>query len=117
MFFSVKSVISTSQHGYGYVSGRSTVTNLIEFTTYILNSLEDGVQIDAIYTEFSKAFDKVNHRLLLHKLSTIGFGVSFLKWIASNLTNRKQYVKASGHKSRVISVKSGVPQGDFLFFL
>jgi hypothetical protein len=112
LFFSVKSVITPSQHGF--VSGRSTVTNLIEFTSFILNHLEDGIQIDAIYTDFSKAFDKINHRLLLRKLSRLGFGGSFLKWIASYLSDRKQYVKTCGCKSRLISVKSGVPQGSHL---
>jgi hypothetical protein len=112
LFFAVKSVISPSQHGF--VAGRSTVTNLIEFTSYILNNMENGVQIDAIYTDFSKAFDKVNHRLLLQKLSAIGFGGNFLKWIASYLTDRKQYVKACGRQSRIFSVNSGVPQGSHL---
>jgi Reverse transcriptase (RNA-dependent DNA polymerase) len=87
---------------------------LIEFTSYVLNNLEDGIQIDAIYTDFSKAFDKVNHRLLLQKLSALGFGGCFLEWIASYLTDRKQYVKACGRRSRSISVNSGVPQGSHL---
>jgi hypothetical protein len=112
LFFAVKSIISPSQHGF--VSGRSTVTNLIEFTSYIINNLENGLQIDAIYTDFSKAFDKVNHRLLLRKLNALGFGGSFLEWIASYLTDRKQYVKACGKNSRIISVNSGVPQGSHL---
>jgi Reverse transcriptase (RNA-dependent DNA polymerase) len=72
--------------------------------------MKDGIQIDAIYTDFSKAFDKVHHRLLLRKLSALGFGGNFLKWIASYLT-RKQYVKACGRKSRIIYVKSGVYLG------
>jgi hypothetical protein len=73
----------------------STVTNLIEFTSYVLNCLESGVQVDAIYTDFSKAFDKVSHRLLLRKLAKLGFVGSFLAWIMSYLTAREQFVKAS----------------------
>jgi hypothetical protein len=45
------------------------VTNLFEFTSYVLKCMENGVQVDAIYTDFSKAFDKVSHRLLLIKLA------------------------------------------------
>jgi hypothetical protein len=77
IFFSVKSSIMSAQHGF--FKGRSTVTKLIEFTSYyVLNCMKNGVQVDAIYTDFSKAFDKVRHRLLLSKLAKLGFGGSFL---------------------------------------
>jgi Reverse transcriptase (RNA-dependent DNA polymerase)/Endonuclease-reverse transcriptase len=112
IFFSVKSVIPTSQHGF--VHGRSTVTNLIEFISFVTKKIEAGAQIDAIYTDFSKAFDKVNHRLLLLKLSRMGFGGSFLDWIASYLTGRWQFVKIGNACSRLFPVKSGVPQGSHL---
>jgi hypothetical protein len=76
IYFSVKSSIMSAQHGF--FKGRSTVKNLIEFTSYVLNCMENGVQVDAMYTDFSKAFDKVSHRLL----AKLGFG-SFLAWIRS----------------------------------
>jgi ribonucleases P/MRP protein subunit RPP40 len=69
----------SAQHGF--FKGRSTVTNLIEFTSYVLNCMENGVQVDAVYTNFSKAFDKVSHSLLLRKLSNLGFSGIFLNWI------------------------------------
>jgi hypothetical protein len=53
------------------------VTNLIEYTSYVLNCMENGVQKDAIYTDFSKAFDTV----------------SFLAWTWSYLTGREQFVR------------------------
>jgi hypothetical protein len=75
IFFSVKSSIMSAQHGF--CKGRSTVTNLIEFTSYVLIfCMENGLQVDAIYTDFYKAFDKVSHRLLLRKLAELGFGGS-----------------------------------------
>jgi Reverse transcriptase (RNA-dependent DNA polymerase) len=112
LFFSIKSSISTRQHGF--FSGRSTVTNLIEFTSFVIDQMEDGVQVDSIYTDFSKAFDKVNHTLLIKKLRKLGFGGSFLAWIQSYLTDRKQFVKACGSRSRNFTVRSGVPQGSHL---
>jgi hypothetical protein len=112
IFFAIKSSLPTNQHGF--VSGRSTVTNLIEFTSFVLNSMESGCQVDSIYTDFSKAFDKVNHRLLLLKLTCLGFGGNFLNWIASYLTGRCQYVKIGNSRSRLFPVKSGVPQGSHL---
>jgi hypothetical protein len=97
-----------------FFKGRSTVTNLIEFTSYVLNCMENGAQVDAIYTDFSKAFYKVSHRLLLRKLAKLGFSRNFLAWIRSYLIGREQFVKASGSKSRKFSVRSGVPQGSHL---
>jgi hypothetical protein len=79
-FFSAKSPrkspIMSAQHGL--FKGRSTVTNLIEFTSYVLNCMKNGVQVDAVYTDFSKAFDKVSRRLLSRKLAKLmGFGSGF----------------------------------------
>jgi hypothetical protein len=96
-FFSVKSSMS-AQHGF--FKSMSTVTNLIEFTSYVLNCMASGVQVDAIYTDFSKAFDKVSHMLLLRKLAKLGFGGSFFAWIGSYMTGREKFLKASGSKSR-----------------
>jgi hypothetical protein len=70
--------------------------------------MKNGVQVNAIYTDFSKAFDKISHRLLLRKLAKLGFGGSFLAWIGSYLTSHEQFVKASGSQSRNFSVRSSV---------
>jgi hypothetical protein len=87
------------------------VINLIEFTSYVMNCMENGVQVDRIFTDFSKAFDKVSHRLLLGKLAKLKFGGSFLAWLRSYLTSQEQFVKASGSQSRRFSVRSGVIWG------
>jgi hypothetical protein len=55
---------------HGFVKGRSTVLNLLVYSFFVLNPIEDGCQEDAMYTDFINAFDKVSHRLLLYKLST-----------------------------------------------
>jgi hypothetical protein len=60
---------------------RAGVTNLIELPSYVLNCMDNGVQVDAIYTDLSKAFDLLSHRLLLGKLAKLGFGGSFLALI------------------------------------
>jgi hypothetical protein len=57
---------SISDEHHGFVGGRrSTVTSLLEFSNFVLSEMEDGLQVDAVYTDFSKAFDRVNHGLLL----------------------------------------------------
>ncbi len=51
--------------------GRSVETNLLIYTNYLSEALENGSQVDAVYTDFSKAFDSVNHELLLEKLIVV----------------------------------------------
>lgn len=109
LFWSCRELIINQQHGF--FRGRSTVTNLLLYNTQILNALESREQFDAIYTDFSKAFDKVNHNLLLHKLDNLGFSDQIITWLRSFLTGRKQRVKIGSNKSNEIEVVSGVPQG------
>jgi hypothetical protein len=75
IYSNVKCHISESQHGF--VSSSSTITSLVCITDYIANALDNNTQIDVIYTDFSKAFDKLNH-ILLSKLSAFGFSPSLL---------------------------------------
>ena len=63
------------------------------------------MQTDVIYTDFSKAFDKVNHKLLLYKLSLKGFSVSAVKWLHSYMSQRTQQVKFRNIISKIISPK------------
>jgi retron-type reverse transcriptase len=67
-----------------------------------------------IYTDFSKAFDRVNHHILLSVLALTGLGEPLLSWLTSFITNRKQCVKIHGVVSPPIFVSSGVPQGGHL---
>ena len=76
--------------------------------------MEQGYQVDAIYTDFSKAFDRVDIQLLLHKLKYYGVIGSILSWIRSYLTHRTQVVSINGHQSKVFNVTSGVSQGSHL---
>ena len=82
--------------------------------------LDDGKQVDMIYVDMSKAFDKVNHGYLLQKLHEFGFGGNVLQWFSSYLMGRYQSVIALGETSGPLPVSSGVPQGSILgpmFFL
>ena len=70
--------------------------------------------VDSIYTDFSKAFDKLDHNILVGKLSILGINGSLLTWIESYLSSRVQYVKIKDLLSVPIEVLSGVPQGAHL---
>lgn len=108
----VKNIIGFSQHGF--MRGRSANTNLIEFTNYVLRVIESGSQLDVLYTDFSKAFDRVQHNLLINKLNHVGIHGNLLAWIQSYLSTRYQLVKICGWKSSLFPVLSGVPQGSHL---
>ncbi|CAF4867365.1 unnamed protein product [Pieris macdunnoughi] len=99
---------------HGFTKNRSTVSNLTVFTEYILKGMDEGEQIDAIYTDFEKAFDRVDHVILLHKLLALGIRGDLYRWIKSYVTNRRQAVVMGGHRSTFINVTSGVPQGSIL---
>lgn len=99
---------------FGFRSGRSTELNLLSYTDFILLALEKGSQVHAIYTDFAKAFDKVNHPTLLSKLKLIGINGSLLDWLESYLTDRTQIVRVNNFRSNEIQVSSGVPQGSHL---
>lgn len=110
--FYSKSLIPHTQHGF--VKGRSTATNLLEFTTFTTNAVERGHQVDTFYADFSKAFDRIDHNLLCRKLAFSGFPSLWVNWIYSYLVNRKQRVVIEDRISREIEVLSGVPQGSHL---
>lgn len=95
----------------------SITTNLLVYEETISGALEEGFVIDSIYTDFSKALDRVDHFLLVDKLGKYGVGGTLLNWLFSYLTNRKQILKIKSVKSNVISVTSGVSQGGHLALL
>jgi hypothetical protein len=66
MYNDLKNLMSINQHGF--MKNRLTITNLLEYASFVLNSFEDGNQVDSIYTDFSKAFDRVRHQLLLNEM-------------------------------------------------
>lgn len=104
--------ISTRQHGF--LKGRSCVTNLAVFTNFVLENMEGGGQVDVVYTDFEKAFDRVDHDILLAKLHFLGIHGDLLRWTRSYLKNRSQAVVMGGFRSNYVSIPSGVPQGSHL---
>ncbi|VVC45475.1 Reverse transcriptase domain, partial [Cinara cedri] len=101
-------LFSNEQHGFR--PGRSSLTNLGIIKQFILESINIQAQVDVIYTEFEKAFDRVSHSLLLIKLKKFGFDNPLLSWFESILTNRVQAVKYENHISDQINISSSVPQ-------
>ncbi|KAG7305644.1 hypothetical protein JYU34_009744 [Plutella xylostella] len=105
-------IININQHGF--LKNKSTNTNLACYISDLQEYIDQGLQVDAIYTDISKAFDRVNHKILLNKLSCIGVHGKLLKWFNSYLTNRSQKVVVAGYESSPFAAPSGVPQGSNL---
>lgn len=118
MFAFFKSIISNKQHGF--MPGRSTVTNLTLFTHITANVVNDAKLVDAIYTDISKAINRVHHDILLNKLLNSGLSNPLVQHVTSYLQNRNQVVVYNGSTSKTYIARSGVPQGsnlDPLLFL
>ncbi|XP_022164892.1 uncharacterized protein LOC111029945 [Myzus persicae] len=86
----------------------------LSFSNFVFESFKKRSQVDVVYTDLAKAFDTVNHKVLLRILEAFGFGEPLLSWFGSFLTNRHQWVKLFGVKSNIYSSTSGVPQGGHL---
>lgn len=110
--YSVRHEIIRNQHGF--YKGRSVDTNLLEFSNDILKSMDKGHAVDAVYTDFAKAFDKICHSVLLEKLWRLGIHGDLFRWIKSYIENRSQSVVLLGNSSDHKTVSSGVPQGSHL---
>lgn len=76
--------------------------------------MENGNHVEALYTDFSKAFDRLDIPMLIYKLEKMGIATGLLSWIKSYLTDRQQIVRFNEKKSKPIKVTSGVPQGSHL---
>lgn len=105
-------VISNKQ--YGFISGRSTLLQLLTVLDQWTEALDRGDFLDVIYCDFMKAFDKVPHLLLLKQLQTYGIQGLVLNWIRAFLLNRTQRIRVNATHSRSYPVLSGIPQGSVL---
>ena len=103
-----------SQSQYGFQAAHSTEQAILYLTDKISKRFENKLYTLGIFFDLSKAFDTVNHKILLEKLNHYGITGSSLSWLCSYLTNRKQCVKIENHYSNFQKIVCGVPQGSIL---
>ena len=111
-FIDKKGFLNSTQHGFR--SGRSCLSALLNVIDDIMHMLDGGGSMDMVYLDFSKAFDKVDHGILLHKLKALGITGNLGMWFYNFLTNRSHFVRLPGGISADSPVLSGVPQGTVL---
>ena len=105
-------LLCSQQHGFR--SGHSCLTQLLHHFDDILENFLDGNDTDCIYLDYAKAFDKVDHVLLIKKLGKYGIHPKIISWIESFLSDRTQQVVVEGQLSLAALIISGVPQGTVL---
>ena len=105
-------IISPSQHAYR--KGHSTVTCLFEVVNQLYKLIDEKKVAAVISLDLSKAFDSINHNLMLNKLSKMGLSESSLLWIQSYLSDRQQFIRFKDYTSTIQPVKAGVPQGSII---
>ena len=99
---------------FGFRSKHSTSHALITITEQIRTALDEGEQACGVFIDLQKAFDTVNHEILIDKLEHYGVRGITNNWFKSYLSDRDQYVTIQGFKSNIKKIYHGVPQGSVL---
>ena len=105
-------ILSNSQ--FGFRKQHSTTHALLTFVDKVAHAIDNFEHTIGVFLDFSKAFDTINHEILLYKLNHYGIRGRALEWFKDYLTNRKQFVNIKGHDSQYKLISCGVPQGSLL---
>ena len=104
--------LSAYQHGFR--KGKSTSTAIMELTRILTENYNRGLHTSCVFVDYKKAFETLDHKILIRKLVNYKFGKSAINWLKSYLGNRRHTVKCSEICSGPVEVKYGVPQGSVL---
>lgn len=102
------------KYQFGFRKGYSTSLALVELVDTIYTHCDNRDTVIGMFFDLQKAFDTVDHSILLHKMNNCGIRGIVLKWFRNYLSNRKQFVSIGNSKSDLQNVTCGVPQGSVL---
>ena len=102
------------EYQFGFQKGKSTYLAIMMLVDKITEALDQGESVVGVFLDFSKAFDTVDHNILLQKMDKYGICGIELKWFENYLSDRMQYVTYNNHKSSHEKIHCGVPQGSIL---
>ena len=111
-FINKHNILSECQ--FGFRKGHCTDLAITLLLDKITKAIDMGDYFVGIFIDLSKAFDTVNHDILLQKIEHYGIRGKIFHWIKNYLTNRKQFVEYNNHKSTMQNISCGVPQGSIL---
>ena len=111
-FLQNKNLLNKSQ--YGFRTNHSTEQAIIEIQNNIIENFKNNTITAGIFLDLSKAFDCINHTILINKLENHGIRGNCLKWFKNYLSNRLQYVTLNKINSKTIPIDTGIPQGTIL---
>lgn len=111
-FFDKTNIIHNTQSGFR--RKHSCTTALVRLIDSWLEDIDSGKYVGAVFLDLRKAFDLVDHEILIHKLSIYNFSNSSMSLFSSYLLNRHQIIKSGAIVSDSLVLKSGVPQGSIL---
>ena len=103
-----------AEQQYGFRKYHSTELAALKLSDSIISKMDEGYIPFTIYLDLSKAFDTLNHEILLNKLRHYGIGGSAMNLIKNYLSNRQQYVKFGNAESKPLPISIGIPQGSIL---
>ena len=101
-------------HQSGFTPGDSTIHQLLYMYDFFCKALDEKKDVQIVFCDQSKAFDRVWHKGLIHKLKSFGIEGPLLEWFSDYVTNRKQKVQLEGSHSEHGTIAAGVPQGSIL---
>jgi hypothetical protein len=103
-----------NEYNSGFKDQDSAINRLLAITDSIYKGLDQKKDLLLVFLDISKAFDRVWHEGLIHKLIEIGVCGNLLNWFSSYLSNRSQRVVIGGQSSETKTIQAGVPQGSIL---
>ena len=111
-YININKILNDEQ--FGFRSNHSTYMAVLQVVDKINTAVDNNEMTVGIFLDLSKAFDTIDHNILLHKLEYYGFRGVVLEWFKSYLSNRKQFVSYDSHESQLKDIMCGVPQGSIL---
>ena len=102
------------EHQFGFQKNKSTTYAVLDIYTEIVNSLDNHDLACSVFLDFAKAFNIIEHKILISKLENYGLKGTLLQWFESYLSNREQVVKIGNVLSKKRFISCGIPQGSIL---
>ena len=102
------------ENQFGFHINNSTEHAILQFTRDIAQTFDNGKFVLGVFIDLSKAFDTVDHQILVKKLKHYGINEKTLAWLGIYLFQRKQYIENSNNIKYLLEIDYGVPQGSIL---